>query len=264
MTDHPDGIPGTHRRSFPFKRYMAAAGAVCLLAGSLAGCGRRPSDVLPDEALTALLVDMYKAEAYASSDPVYSFNDSMRMVLRQGVLADHHTDEATFNRSLDWYGRNIDRMGDIYEEVNDRLEKEGTTSVRSPQSTPGASLWEGSARLTLNPSNARNRFAFDIPGSRLNNPKDNEIVWEFTTPVLPGRITTFVGADYSDGTYSYSSRTFNTPGTASVTLTLEPGKKLLRVFGQSTYIPVHRETVFVDSIRVMARPSRIPGRVPMQ
>lgn len=253
----------TNHRRIALKASAAAAVSLMLIASA---CGRRPSDVLSEDDMTALLVDLYKAEAYVATDPDYSRSDSMRIVLRQSVLADHHATEADFNRSLDWYGHNIDRLGEIYDEVETRLENE----AQNPEAIKGKkkdgaaseSLWSGANRIALSPYRDRDRFSFDIESGRLKT-GDTEIVWEFTVPVLPGRITTFMGADYADGTYVYTSKTLNNKGATQILLSLTPGKKVKRVFGQATYIPVHRETIFVDSIRLIARPSHEPGNIPV-
>lgn len=240
----------------------AAAGVSLLMLASVA-CGRRPSDVIADDEMASLLADMYKAEAYVSSDPDYALNDSMRMVLRASVLAEHDATEADFSRSLDWYGHNIDRLGDIYEEVEAQLEKEAAAPASGGgEATSKESLWKGETRVALSPYKGTNRISFEIEGKQLGK-NDNEIVWEFTAPVLPGRFTTFIGADYTDGTIDYRSATTNNKGAVQLILPFKDGKKPLRIFGQATYIPVHRETVFADSIRLISRPSRTAGHVPM-
>lgn len=228
----------------------------------LAGCGTRPSDVPDEQEMVSLLSDMHTAEAYASADPEYAMNDSMRRTLRESVLRDHHMTEEGFNRSLDWYGHNIDRLGEVYEEVSVRLKEEatGTTShTVAGGDTKNApdNLWPGNSRLALYPSRGRRGFQFELSGDRIK--KGEQIVWEFTAPVLPGRITVFMGVDYADGSVAYTSNSFHTAGTSQIILSLDADKEPRRVFGQSNYLPVYKETVFVDSIRLISRPNKNPS-----
>lgn len=228
---------------------------------TMGGCGTRPSDVPDDQEMISLLTDMYKAEAYASTDPVYAMSDSMRRVLRESVLNEHNLDEAGFNRSLDWYGHNMDKLGDIYEEVSLQL-KEDATGTTSHTVSGGDvknapdNLWQGNSRISLSPARGRQHFRFELSNRQLK--QGEQIVWEFTTPLLPGRISTFIGVDYKDGSFGYTSQTYHMPGTSQLILTLDADKEPERVFGQSTYIPVSKEIVFVDSIRLISRPNRNP------
>lgn len=227
---------------------------------TIVSCGRRPSDVLSGDKMADLLTDMYKAEAYASSDPRYATNDSMKKVLRQGVLQDHKTTEQQFTHSLDWYGHNIDLLDEVYEKVEKNLAEEAANPPRLDGNA--GSLWSGLTRVALSPHSTE-QFTFDLEGSKIPS-GNNEVVWEFTAPLLPGRISAFIGTDYTDGTFSYASKTFNNPGHFNLTLSIPDGKKPQRVFGQATYVPIKKETVFVDSIRLFSRPSRSRVQVPMQ
>ena len=245
-----------------FRTKAVALSSVGILLVS-AACGRRPSDVLSDEDMTSLLADMYIAEAYVSTDPQYSLNDSMKKVLRQGVLAQHHTTEKEFETSLDWYGHNMDRLGEIYEEVEKRIEAESKSPGKDEKngSSSSSELWTGPTRAALS-SRSTDRIRFDIEGGKIKK-GDSEVEWEFSAPVLPGRISAFMAVDYSDGTFSHTAKTFVQPGNLQIILKLSPEKKPARVYGQALYIPAYRETAFLDSIRLISRPVRTPGDIPM-
>lgn len=255
----PEQTPMRRKGNDRFNLLVPAALALSVAAFCVCSCGTRPSGVPAEDEMASLLTDMYKAEAYASTDPDYAVNDSMRRVLRQSVLADHNMNEQSFNRFLDWYGHNIDRLGDIYDDVADRLEKEatGTDSRRNDDGRDGKgavhNLWDGQRRVALSPFHARQRIDFELDASHVK--QGEQIVWDFTVPVLPGRITAFVGADYTDGTFNSAEQTFTHRGTSQLILTLMPGKTPRRIFGQATYRAIHRETIFIDSIRLITRPS---------
>lgn len=252
-------------------KVMALSAFGLLMMGT--ACSRRPDDVMSPKDMVSLLSDLYIAEAYASSSPAYATDDSMKIVLRQGVLADHKTNEKNFTRSLDWYGHNIDELGEIYEDVEAQLEQETKSptekkvggSKSSDKEKENGNLWEEVTRVSISPRTNTDRVSFEIDGSKIKK-GNNQLVWEFSTPYLPGRISAFIGADYTDGTFNHSSRTYTSAGPAQIIFDLLPDKNVKRVFGQVTYTPVNRETVFVDSLRLISRPgisNSNVGGVPM-
>lgn len=227
--------------------------AVVLLITS---CSRRPSDVPDEDEMASLLADMHKAEAYASTDPAYAMNDSMRMVLRQGVLVDHGMDEKGFEKSLDWYGHNIDLLGDVYERTEEILKAEAEKGTPVTDKDKGEkeknkdknNLWNGSARASLSRRVGDTHLRFDIKGEEVKDA--SRLEWTFTVPAMPGRVTAFMGVDYADGTYSYEAATFNLPGLQRMEISPYRNRgKILRVFGQTTFIPYGKdEILLVDSI----------------
>ncbi|MDE6146021.1 MAG: DUF4296 domain-containing protein, partial [Muribaculaceae bacterium] len=70
-----------------------------LVAALFAGaCSRKPDPVLGEEKMARLIADLELADAYASEQRLRKFdNDSIRLALRESVLAKHNVNEATLD-----------------------------------------------------------------------------------------------------------------------------------------------------------------------
>lgn len=231
-----------------YQRVFIITGIIAILLS--VACSRRPSDVPDEEEMASLLADMHKAEMYISTDQTYAMNDSMRLVLRQSVLANHNINEPQFQNALDWYGHNIDLFGDVYDRTEEIVKQEaakGSAAVTQAAKTDNSQLWFGPTRAALSRQRGETHLTFEIQGKELG--EADRLEWTFTVPAMPGRVTAFIGVDYSDGSNTYSSQTFNIPGLQRINITPEKNRgSVVRVFGQSTFFPNRDETLLVDSI----------------
>ena len=84
----------------------------------------RPSDVLPGEQMIPLLVDIHLADAALKLNHVGQNPGNVNLYYSTSfapVFKKHKTTPAVFEKSMNWYSRNIDNLDEIYAEVITRL-----------------------------------------------------------------------------------------------------------------------------------------------
>lgn len=85
---------------------------------SITACSGRPSHVLSDKKMEALLYDLYIAEGQTTVEYELFSSDSIRKRrLLDSVLDKHKTDLKTLDASLEWYAMNLD----VYDKVNSKV-----------------------------------------------------------------------------------------------------------------------------------------------
>lgn len=96
---------------------------VVLLATLVASCSSTPDNVLSKSDMADLLVDINIGESITEMNFREYDNDSVKKVLRQSILSAHGVTSEEYDRSIEWYGHNIEKYQEVYEEVIHRLEK---------------------------------------------------------------------------------------------------------------------------------------------
>lgn len=96
---------------------------VALLATLVASCSSTPDNVLSKSDMADLLVDINIGESVTEMNFREYDNDSVKKVLRQSILSAHGVTSEEYDRSIEWYGHNIEKYQEVYEEVIHRLEK---------------------------------------------------------------------------------------------------------------------------------------------
>ena len=95
---------------------------VVLLATLVASCSSTPDNVLSKSDMADLLVDINIGESVTEINFREYDNDSVKKVLRQSILSAHGVTSEEYDRSIEWYGHNIEKYQEVYEEVIHRLE----------------------------------------------------------------------------------------------------------------------------------------------
>lgn len=84
----------------------------------------RPSDVLISDQMILLLVDIHLADASLKLNQTVQEPSQINKYYSATyapVFKKHNTTAAVFTNSINWYGRNIDELEEIYAEVITRL-----------------------------------------------------------------------------------------------------------------------------------------------
>lgn len=97
---------------------IRSAVSLLLVLLLLTACGGRPSNVLSDKKMEALLYDLYIAEGQTSVEYELFSSDSIRKrKLLDSVLEKHKINKETLDASLEWYATHLE----AYDKINSKI-----------------------------------------------------------------------------------------------------------------------------------------------
>lgn len=162
-------------------RQRISWGALLLLVWGLTACEvKRPSEVLPDSKMEAVLYDYHLAKAVGEE---YSRGENYKKALFiESVYRKHGITEADFDTTMVWYARHPDALAKVYERVNKRLrsERDGINHLialrdNKPQATKGGDsvdVWMQERICRLSGTPMDNRLAFSMAVDTNFYPRD--------------------------------------------------------------------------------------------
>lgn len=230
-----------------------------LLALLAIGCSRTPSPVLSEEKMARLLVDLELADAFATEQRLQRFhNDTLRLELRESVLAKHHVNEATLDTSLRWYGAHLPRLIKVYERA-DSILSDSLRAIDLEERLALANAAGDSTNLWTQPLSipleGAHYYSFSVePDSTWQ--RGDVIEWNFAAHNLrKEEVSVTLGAEYLDraqtiDVYTVTRKQGDNPH-YSLLLQLDRNKSPKRVFG---YVRVPLDSgrkIFLDSIDLM-------------
>lgn len=83
-----------------------------------------PDHVIEPEKMEDLLIDIHRAEVYMENNRYISHNKSAQDSIKNSIFAKHNVTQADFDTSLVWYGANLEKYIEIYNNVVIRLQSE--------------------------------------------------------------------------------------------------------------------------------------------
>ena len=105
-------------------RFWRKFGWALCLVGLLAACSKVPDEILSQQKMRAVLKDMLLAESMVYVDNQKFRSDTMKQALYESVFRKHGIDQALYDSSLVWYGKNLDLYMKVYERVQRDIEKD--------------------------------------------------------------------------------------------------------------------------------------------
>lgn len=231
-----------------------------LLLGLLAlACSRTPSPVLGEEKMARLLVDLELTDAYAKEQRMQKFyDDSLRLDLRESVLAKHHINEATLDTSLRWYGAHLPRLIKVYERA-DSILSDSLRAIDLEEHLALANAAGDSTQLWTLPLSAsvENSHFYSFAVEPDSTWKRGDVVeWKFAAHNLrQEEVRVTLGAEYMDrgqtvDVYTVTRKKGDNPR-FSLLLQLDRNKSPKRIFG---YVRVPLDSgrkIFLDSIALV-------------
>lgn len=237
------------------KRLLPLLMPVALL---LMACSRTPGPVLGQEAMARLIADLELANAYALEQRLGNFgSDSMRLVLRESVLAKHGVNEARLDTSLRWYGHNLPRLLEVYDRVDsiiaDSLARLDIEEKMAQATAAGDSVNIWPKRLSETIGGGTQFLAFEVETDSTWE-RGDVVEWTFSVHNLMRReqIRATLAADYANPGETFDAtsiaRELRDDNKINLTLQLDRQKSAKRIFG-FIQIPIDSSRrVFIDSI----------------
>lgn len=241
------------------------------------GCSRVPSGVIPPGDMAELLADIHEGEGVVESERQTFATDSMRRLLRESIYRKHDVTAEQVDSSMMWYGKNIEKYMEVYDEVIEILDKRladaNSNTSRPAQSGGGyqsVSL-EGDSIDVWTQLHYR-RF-YDLGGNnfityRMNKDRNWQTGDSYTLNFKavnthrPVDVGILVG--YVDGTTDYSHRQFSQKGWNDLKMTVSPDKEASTMTVVISYEPRKKEVAYIDSISLIRRHSRNTVKRPVE
>lgn len=181
-------------------------------------CNRVPKAVIQPDDMSELLADLHVAEVVVDQNHGIYREDSTRILLRQSVFAKHGVTAADFDTSLVWYGHNLDKYLEVYDDAISILEKRnralGTAIVQSAVSLAGDSvdIWPGTRYVRLSNLLPSHFITFNIPHDE-NWEVGDVYTWRLKLVDQGIRSVRWnVLAEYEDSTFDWLSSMTSTRG----------------------------------------------------
>ena len=244
---------------------------ILLFTVLLVGCWKTPDNIISEDDMSAILADMYKAEAMVEEDNNKYYNDSLKMMVRQSVMMKHNVTQEQYDTSIVWYAHNLDVYKDVYENTIKQLDTElneirkGDYTAVAPvaksdkikPSVPRyravgdtADIWENLRTWALLPGFSRNIITFDLkPDKECMKGDRYELAFKLANQRQSMKV--FLGIDYKDGSTAYLYRTVNNEGWKHYKLQADTTRDVTRIYGYMSYASKPKHVVYVDSVELL-------------
>lgn len=247
---------------------------VILIGLWLSSCGSRPSYVISESKMADIIADMHIAEAAIESDYQNWGTDSAKMAMKQLVCRRHDVTVEDLDTSLVWYGRHLDKYGQIYDKAHKILEKKiaqarkeggelqatqfqtssnlsygGSSNPQSATAVDSMNVYQGVAVMRLSENMPSQVLSFALGGDRDWERGD---IYTFSCQMRAtrGPLGMDIAVDYADGSTEYVSGRFGQEGRQAITLVLDSTKSATNVYGSLNYTPMRGEVSYLDSVAV--------------
>lgn len=220
-----------------------------------AGCNRRPSEVLSEKKMTALLTDMQVAEAYADIDMHGGDAETRKLDLGNSILAAHGVTREQLDTTLAWYGRNMDDYAKMLEKVDRNLnERRSAVMAREgiAESVQSADmLWPGGNHGTVSRLGTSDGWVFSLPDPSIE--KGDVLTWKMR---LSKNVVTsgVLGVEYEDGSAEAVTTSSSPRQKVEMTLLTDTGKTVKRVYGTLRLRNRNDAPLYADSIMLHRAP----------
>ncbi|MEG1915219.1 MAG: DUF4296 domain-containing protein [Muribaculaceae bacterium] len=226
----------------------------------LVSCGGTPSYVIDKDDMVLLLVDVHKGEAVTEIDGAHYYNDSLKKMLKQSIFIKHGVTQEQFDTSLVWYGHNIDKFIEVYDEAIIKLQEEDRYIVAQARAagngTPLATgdsvnLWTKESIRLFRQNLGNGEVTFNLLTDN-NFKKGDRFQWAFLLLNNQSSVNVFLAVDYKDGSTSYTTTSSDFEGWNRFSLQTDSARVPRRVYGYVDYkAPKKSEIVYLDSISLV-------------
>lgn len=242
---------------------------IIALVALAVGCSKTPDGIVNEKDMARLMADMYKAEViYEDNEGKYN-NDSLKLALRESVLAKHNVSPAQFDTTLIWYAHNLEVYNEVYDDVVKILDEEKRELAKSDftgvadmassvsPSVPRymalgdtADVWGRNRTWIMLPGFADNIITFDNAPDK-DVKKGDKYELAFKTTNLRRSMRVFLGIDYKDGSTAYTYRTASNDGWTHCRLQCDTTREVKRIYGYMMYKSSPSHIAYVDSVELL-------------
>lgn len=238
-------------------RWLSLVAAVGI---AVAACDSTPDYVIPPKKMAQLMADVHVGEAVIESNSREYGNDSLKKVMKQSIYMKHGVTSEQVDTSMYWYGHNIDKYMEVYDNTIKILEKrisdaerlgvKAKLAVSFSADGDSVNLWQGVKNRRFTTDMASDFITFHHTTDRNWDRGDR---FRLNAKMIDTRspMTMNMAVEYNDGTTEYTSATFSGDGMRHLDLVLDSAKSALSVYGSLRYHPVDDEVAYLDSISLV-------------
>ena len=226
------------------------------LATILSGCKRVPGYVIAPGDMAEIMADIHIAETVVENNYNDYASDSVKMLLKQSVLAGHSYTLEQFDTSLVWYGANLPVYNEVYEStvsiLEDRLAKAGAELQVEIPTGDSIDIWNQRRFLIIRPTLPSKNIFYDI--------KDDDEWKEGDIFILRAKFANSsssnvwtMAAEYQDGSFEHFTSKFSGDGWHEMAFYSDSLKLADRFYGALSF-NTQNAVMIVDSIQLVRKP----------
>ncbi len=241
------------------------------------GCSRVPSGVIPPGDMAQLLADIHEGEGVVESERQTFASDSMRRLLRESIYRKHDVTAEQVDSSMMWYGKNIEKYMEVYDEVIEILDKrlaDANSNTSRPAQGGGGyqsvslegdsiDVWTQLHYRRFYNLGGNNFITYRMTKDR-NWQSGDSYTLNFKSVNTHRPVDVGILVEYNDGTSGYTHRQFSQNGWNDLKMTVSPDKEASTMAVVISYEPGKNEVAYIDSISLIRRHSRNTVRRPVE
>lgn len=229
-----------------------------LIAFMTLACSKVPDYVIPPDDMAKVMADMTIAETVVEGNYRNYQSDSAKMLLKQSVLAQYGYTTTDLDTSLMWYGGNLAKYSEVYDQAVKILEKKISDAgaerllLEGELSGDSVNMWDKTSFMIFRPTLASNILKFEYPASEDWNQGD-QFVLRAKYAGLTEAIQAIVTAQYADSTFELLNYTFSGNGWHDIAFYSDSLKMTKGINGVINFNDDNR-TIVLDSIQLIRKP----------
>ncbi|MDE6575034.1 MAG: DUF4296 domain-containing protein [Muribaculaceae bacterium] len=225
----------------------------------LCACSKVPRGIIAPHDMAMLLADLHTGEAVVDLNHSTYYNDSLRLTLKQSVYLRHGVSSEQVDSSLAWYGRNIGKYMDVYDETIEILEQRliesgNRVAGEASLSIAGDSVdvWPNARFITVSERMPSRTLTFSF--SRDNNWEPGDVyTWRVKLFNHYGVSQWMLASEYEDGTVEYMSSEITGDGRKEIIFISDSTQQAVRVFGYFVASARRGTEMRMDSIEMIRK-----------
>lgn len=222
-------------------------------------CDHTPDYVIKSKEMTSLLVDIHKGEGLIDLSGGRFRTDSMKKSLKQSILLEHGVTQEQFDTSLVWYGHNLEKYIEVYDNVIAQLEKDMKNAdvaadgpIKVPLKVAGDSVntWPESPFYKFTPQMPSQYVTFSLRSDE-NWEKGDVYTWRMYVSNRISPLNLTLAVEYVDGSIDYVTGPVGQDGWNEIVLPSDENRSMREIFGVMASVAGSGEAVYVDSISLV-------------
>lgn len=238
---------------------IGVAGVIVSMTLTCMSCRRAPDYVVQPDKMAQVLADIHIAESVLDMNHANYPNDSTRKVVKQAILEKHGITAETLDTSFMWYGANLDKYMDVYEQTAEILQNrldnnDAIAAAQAALSVSGDSVdvWSSSRRYVFSDRSSTQSITFNYNGDA-NWKSGDAYTWRAKLIGNPGNALWSFVTVYNDGATEVLNTRFSGQGWQEMRFMTDSTRTPTRIYGLMQIDAPEQTTVYIDSMQLIRK-----------